>query len=192
MTTAKINDDFYLKIRPSFTFLTDEQCRRIHEASLEILDSVGAEFNSQQAIDLLENAGCRVVGKNRVTFPTWVVEEAVRTTPKRLIMGNRKGERVMKLQFDNNYYGPGSETPFTLDPLTGERRPAVLEDVEKAARVVEALPNIDFCMSFALAGDVPKRHEDIYHLRAMLLNTTKPLLFTSWDYDGNKAIYDIC
>ncbi len=190
--TAKLNDDFYLKIKPSFTFLTDEQCLRIHEASLEILESVGAEFNSPEAMGLLEDAGCRVVGPNRVTFPSWVVEAAVASTPKRVIMGNRKGERVMKLQFDNNYYGPGSETPFTLDVRTGQRRPAVLADVENAAKVVEALPDIDFCMSFALAGDVPKRHEDIHHMRAMLLNTVKPLLFTSWDCDGNKAIYDIC
>ncbi len=46
-------------------------------------------------------------------------------------------------------------------------------------------------MSFALATDVPQRSEDMHHFEAMVSNTTKPILFTSWDLDGIQGIYDI-
>ena len=187
-----INDQFLSAQRPVFKILTEEQKKRIHEGSLELLERTGSDFHSQDAIDLLESAGARVLDSKRVKIPSYVIEEAIRNAPKRVVLANRKAERVMPLWGDNVFYGPGSETPFTLDPYTGERRPAVKADVVHAARVVDALPNINFCMSFALASDITKRCEDVHHFEAMVLNTVKPLLFTSWDLDGIKAIYEIC
>ena len=187
-----INNEFLLMQRPVLRLLTEEQKRRIHEGSLELLERTGSDFHSQEAIHLLESAGARVVDARRVKIPSHVVEKALRMAPKRVMLTSRYSERVMPLWGDNIFYGPGSETPFTLDPYTGQRRLAVKADVANTARVVDALPNIDFCMSFALASDVAKKCEDVHHFEAMVLNTAKPLLFTSWDLDGIRAIYDIC
>ena len=188
----KINDEFLLQQRPVLNVLSEKQKERIHESSLELLERTGSDFHSEEAIHLLESVGARVIDSKRVKIPSAVVEEALRSAPKRVMLANRRGERVMSLWGDNIFYGPGSETPFTLDPHSGLRRIAVKADVVQAAKVVDALPNIDFCMSFALASDVAKRCEDVHHFEAMILNTVKPLLFTSWDLDGIKAIYDIC
>ena len=187
-----INNEFLFAQRPVLRLLTEEQKRRIHEGSLELLERTGSDFHSQEAIHLLESAGARVVDSKRVKIPSHIVEEAIRIAPKRVVLANRNAERVMPLWGDNIFYGPGSETPFTLDPYTGQRRLAVKSDVANAARVVDGLSNINFCMSFALASDVAKKCEDVHHFEAMVLNTAKPLLFTSWDLDGIKAIYDIC
>lgn len=187
-----INDDFIFNQRPQFNYLSEDQKIRIHEASLELLERVGAEYHHPEAVELLEAAGARVLDEKRVQLPSWLVEQALASAPKRVVLANRKGKRVMPLWGDNVHYGPGSETPFTRDVYTGQRREAVLQDVVNAARVVDALENIDFCMSFALATDVPKKYEDVHHLATMVKNTTKPLLLTSWDLDGIKAIYDIC
>ena len=78
-----------------------------------------------------------------------------------------------------------------MDPYTGHRRSSVKGDVAKAAKVVDYLPNIDFVMSFALATDITPKCEDIHHFEGMVLNTTKPIVFTSWDLEGIKTIYDI-
>jgi trimethylamine--corrinoid protein Co-methyltransferase len=188
----KINEEFQLRQRPVLNVLSEEQKRRIHESSLELLERTGSNFHSSEAVNLLESVGARVIDSKRVRIPSAIVEEAIRSAPKRVTLANRRGERVMPLWGDNIFYGPGSETPFTLDPYSGLRRPAIKADVAQAARVVDALPNMDFCMSFALASDVAKRCEDVHHFEAMVLNTAKPLLFTSWNLDGIKAIYDIC
>jgi hypothetical protein len=53
---------------PFYRGLTDEQCRLIHCASLEILERTGVLLYYQPAIDLLKKAGC-IVEENRVRIP---------------------------------------------------------------------------------------------------------------------------
>ena len=65
------------------------------------------------------------------------------------------------------------------DPETGERRRSVLADVERAARVAEALPEIDFVMSMALPDDVENEVVDVVQFAAMLRNTRKPIVVSS-------------
>lgn len=185
-------EEFFLTHKPEFQYLSEEQKEKIHHASLELLEYTGADFHNQEAIDLLADSGARVVSDKRVKIPASLIEEAIWSCPKHLTLANRKGERIMPLVKNKSYYGPGSETPFTLDVYTGERRKSRKDDVVNAAKVTDFLPNIDFIMAFALAQDVPKRCEDIHHFAAMVVNCTKPILFNSWDLDGIKAIYDIC
>lgn len=185
------NDEYQFNRRPRLSFWTDEEIAKIHSASLEILEHTGHEFYDEDIVSLLGDAGATVVNDKLVRIPPHMVEEALRTVNKRVVISNRNGERVMPLEPYYSYFGPGSETPYTLDPRTGERRDCVTSDVVRAARVVDALPNIDFAMSFALASDVQKRCEDSHHFANLVLNTEKPLLFTSWDKDGVEAIYNM-
>jgi trimethylamine--corrinoid protein Co-methyltransferase len=97
----------------------------------------------------------------------------------------------MFLEEKNVYFGTGSDTNFTLDPYTGERRKALKEDVAKAARVVDYLPEIDFCMSFGLASDVNIMTSDCHQFEAMVQNTEKPLITCSWDLEGLRRMYDM-
>jgi len=186
------NQNLTNRQRPVLTYLSQEQKERIHQASLEILERTGMEFDSPEAVEILSGSGARVTRGNRVQIPPSMVEDALATVPKRVVLSDREGKKTLFLEGTEVYYGPGSETPYTLDPYTGVRRPCLKEDVIKAARVVDYLPNMDFVMSFALATDVPQRSGDIHHFEAMVLNTRKPILFTSWDLDGIQGIYDIC
>jgi trimethylamine--corrinoid protein Co-methyltransferase len=177
--------------QPTLRYLSQAQLERIHNASLEILEKTGMDFYSSEAVDLLAAGGARVVDHKRVEIPATMVENALASAPKTVVLNDRKGRKTLFLEGNNTYYGPGSETPYTLDPYTGKRRPSVKEDVAKAATVVDYLPNIDFVMSFALATDIPREGEDVHHFEAMVLNSTKPILFTSWDTHGIRAIYDM-
>ena len=46
------------------------------------------------------------------------------------------------------HFGPGSDCPNILDHRTGERRPGTLQDIVEGIRLCDALPNIDFIMSW--------------------------------------------
>jgi trimethylamine--corrinoid protein Co-methyltransferase len=70
---------------PFYRGLTDEQCRLIHCASLEILERTGVLLYYQPAIDLLKTAGC-IVEENRVRIPSHLVEWALRTAPSHIMM----------------------------------------------------------------------------------------------------------
>ncbi len=66
----------------------------------------------------------------------------------------------------------------TIDLDSGERRICTTEDIGRLARFCDALPNIDFVMSFGIAYDAPKGCNFVYQYEAMLLNTKKPIIVT--------------
>jgi trimethylamine--corrinoid protein Co-methyltransferase len=59
-----------------------------------------------------------------------------------------------------------------------------LQDIVDAIRVCDALPNIDFLMSFCIASDVDQQVYDRHQMRAMLMNSTKPILFVTLEFAG--------
>lgn len=170
--------------------LERDQIEDIHQATLEVLDRTGVEVYNDHALDVLRRNGARVQGR-RVRLPAWMVEEALRSRPQRVPIGDRAEGRAMLLEADRFYFGTGSDTPFVLDPFTQQRRPATKRDVEQATLVSDSLPNIDFVMSLGLASDVPARTSDLHQFEAMLLNTTKPIIFTAHDAEGLLDILEM-
>jgi trimethylamine--corrinoid protein Co-methyltransferase len=126
-----------------------------------------------------------------VRFPASVVEDALRHVPSRVVLCSRDGEPSLYLEGRRSYYGTGSDLPFTRDIETGQRRSSVLQDVRNAARLVDALPNLDFVMSMALPSDAPAQTADRHNFFEMTANTTKPVVFTAWDEDGLQDILDM-
>jgi trimethylamine--corrinoid protein Co-methyltransferase len=133
---------------------------------------------------LVRKAGANISDGNRVRFPTRLVEQALSTVPKSLTLFNRNGEEAMRLEGSNTYYGPGSDCLNIIDHRTGKRRGPVLQDVADAARVCDALRNISFAMSMFFPSDMPQEIADRYQLEAMLHNTTKPIVFVTYDTSG--------
>lgn len=167
-----------------FGRLDDKACRRLHEASLEILDRTGVRLYHQPAVDLLKRAGASVSDGNRVRIPPDMVEQALKTAPHRVDLYNRHGERVIVLEGQRNYYGTGSDCLYILDHRTGERRKAVLADVTAGIAVCDALPEIDFVMSMFLPADIDSAVADRYQMKVMLETTTKPIVFVTNDAPG--------
>ncbi|HSJ55836.1 MAG TPA: trimethylamine methyltransferase family protein [Anaerolineae bacterium] len=164
--------------------LSDEQCQRLHAASLEILDRVGVRLYHQEAVDLLRTAGARVEDGNLVYVPSSLVEKALATAPKRVVMCNRHGDPVMPLEGDRCFYGPGSDTLHVVDHRTGERRKPLLRDVVEGTLLCDALPHVDFVMSMFVPCDVAPAVADRYQMEAMLSNTAKPVIIVSLDLQG--------
>jgi trimethylamine--corrinoid protein Co-methyltransferase len=160
--------------------LSQDQLEEIHLATLEVLDRVGVKVGDAEAIKLLEQNGASVDG-DRVRIPAWMVQEALRTAPCRVTLSKRDGERVLFLEKGRVYYGTGSATTHTVDLYNGELRRTVKEDVANTAKISDGLENIDFVMAMALAADVPKARAFVHEFEAIMLNTTKPILFCAND-----------
>jgi trimethylamine--corrinoid protein Co-methyltransferase len=169
---------------PRLRKLSDDQVEQLHHASLEILERTGVRLYEPEALELLQTKGVKVEDGNRVWIPAGLVEWALSVAPKRTVLCDRNGRRVMPLERNNVFYGPGSDCPNVIDVRTGERRPGTLQDIVEAALVCDGLPNIDFLMSFCVASDLSQETADRHQMRAMLMNSTKPILFVTTEFEG--------
>jgi trimethylamine--corrinoid protein Co-methyltransferase len=177
--------------QPRLKVLNRDQAWAIHTAALEILEKIGFRMEHPDALEILANAGCKVSGENWVTMPAYLVEEVLRSAPRRIALYDQMGNKSMPLVDGNPFYGTGSDATFTLDLETGQRRRTVLKDVANFAKLVDALENMDFAMSMANPEDVPL--EDIYvHVFAeMVRNTNKPIVFIADSGRDIAKIYEI-
>jgi trimethylamine--corrinoid protein Co-methyltransferase len=165
--------------RVTLTVWDDDACRRVHQASLTLLERTGVEMKDDRARELCATAGASVEGR-RVRLPAALVEDAVASAPRSWTLRPRGGETApLELRDGAGYFGSGPDCLYVTDPETGRRRRAVLADVEAAARVAEALPNVDFVMSMALPDDVANELVDVVQFGAMVRGTRKPIVVSS-------------
>jgi trimethylamine--corrinoid protein Co-methyltransferase len=167
------------------------ECEQIHMATLEILERVGVDVHDENARDLLVKAGAEADGL-RVRIPEYMVERALALTPKRMTLYNRNGQVAIRAWGYNTYYGGGSDCLNILDHRSGQRRRAVLKDVQEAAILMDALPELEFVMSAFLPEDVDQRIYDRYQMEVMLNHTTKPIIFVTPDHEGCVAAVEMC
>src|SRR5512133_1184288 len=174
-----------------YSRLGPQECEKIHQASLEVLQRVGVDVHDEKARDILVKGGAKSDGL-RVRIPEYMVKQALSTAPSTITLYNRKGKVAMRAGKYNSYYGGGSDCLNILDHRTGQRRRPVLSDVKEAVTLMDALPEIDFVMSAFLPEDVDQRIYDRYQMEVMLNNTTKPIVFVTPDFEGCVTAVEMC
>jgi len=179
-----------LTFRPRLSVLDDDQIEQVHQATLEVLERTGVQMTHPKAVELLHGAGARVDG-DRVHIPAWMVEDAIRTAPPRVVLGNRNGERTVFLEDKKHWFGPSLDCIDYLDPLTHERRRFVSEDCRVTATVADALPNYTWVMTIGMADDVPADIADRVIAKQVFTHTEKPLVFCCKDVNSVRDIYEM-
>ena len=183
--------NYQVNATPLFRVLSDDQIEDIYLGTLEVLERTGTRVYSDEGLELLREAGCQVSDGNLVRIPSWLVKTSLETVPERITLAGRDRSKRITLEYNKIYFGTGSDCPFILDPYTDQRRRYTFDDVYNAAKVAEALPNIDFHMSLGLTSDVPIGSYDRHQLLAMLKGTTKPLVITAVDRNGLADQYEM-
>ncbi len=167
-----------------FPKLSEEKCKKVHASSLEILEKVGVRLELEEAVKLLKKAGARIKNDGMVCVPPKLVERALRTAPKMVILYDRNGHPVMPIKDYVCFYGPGSDCLNIIDHVDGSRRKAKLRDAVDGVVLCDALEHIDFVMSMVLPSDVDTTIADRYQMEIMLSYTSKPIIFVSYEYAG--------
>ncbi|THB81300.1 MAG: trimethylamine methyltransferase [Desulfobacteraceae bacterium] len=181
-------DELYFK--PRLQVINDDQIRQIHMSSLEVLERTGIKITHPEALDLLSSAGAIVAG-DRVRIPSWMVEDAIRKAPARIVLGKRTGERTVFLERDKSYFGPSLDCIDYMDPATGERSRFESRHVEVTAALCDALPGFDWCMTIGMADDVPADIADRVVARSTMQFCEKPMVFCCKDTNSTKDIYEM-
>ncbi|TKJ31761.1 MAG: trimethylamine methyltransferase [Chloroflexi bacterium B3_Chlor] len=155
--------------------LSEEQIRRIHEASLAVLEATGISVDNEEAQALFREAGARVDG-NRVRISRAMVEEALDQAPSRVLLAGRDAAHDLLLEGKRIYAGTGGSPTQVLDPGAQTVRPGTLSDLADLVRLADALEHVDFVVIPLYPTDVPTVNVPINRFYTSLTNTTKHVM----------------
>ena len=179
-----------LNFKPRLSVFNDDQVEQIHSATLEILERTGVRITHPKARDLFDSAGARVDG-DLVKIPGWMVDDAIRKAPSRVVLGRRNGERSVFLEGDKTSFGTCLDCIDYLDPITDERRPFTSDDCRITATISDALSNFTHVMTLGLADDAPADIADRAIARQVMTYCKKPLVFSCKDFNSIRDIYEM-
>ncbi len=186
MQVTKTN--YQVNATPTFEVLTEDEIEAIYYAALRVLYETGVRVYEPEGVQVAYDGGAIIEDSNDdsslVKTPPWMVDRALSTLPRKVVLVGPDRQHRMELYKNQIYFGTGSDTPFTLDPYTGERRRATYEDVRKFAHLAQVLPNIDFHMSLGIVQDRAVGTYDRWQYLAMLEGTNKPINITAVDVEG--------
>jgi len=162
----------------SLNILTDDELDEIHYGTLEVLNETGIFVEDENALDRFEQGGATVNRDTKnVKIPPYMVEDAVRSAPPKVVLYGRDPKHDIVLENTRVYFTNFSEGVMVNDPYTGENRSPEKKDLVDSAKVIDALPEIDFCEKALGAHDVNQETVPLHNAEAYLTNTTKHCAF---------------
>ena len=116
------------------SLLAESEIRRLHDASLSILERVGVQVPHAEMLRRLAEAGARVdVPAQHVWIPEKLVEQCLATAGKRFTIYGRDRSRRAEFGVGKRNFNSSAGQAFWVDDKLG-RRYATLDDVREAAR----------------------------------------------------------
>ena len=169
------------------SLLTDQQVERTHQASLEILETVGLIVRNDKAREIFTRHGCRV-DNERVRFPRAVIEQFRALFPPTFTFKGRDPKYDRTIPEDSPVIVTGSSAPNIIDPVTGLERRSRSDDIARIAHLINELPGYDVFSVSVLADDVPLEQFTLARLYPALKYCMKPVRITSRDLDDAKKV----
>lgn len=154
--------------------LTPQEVRKIHEATLWIIEKVGVRFPSARTLDIWAAHGADVDrGRMTVRARPELIEQALKTCPPAYTLCARDPSQDLPLDGNHVFVGTDGCGVEVLDLESGARRTSVLRDVADIARLADALPEIAFHWVPVSAQDMPPETRGLHEIKTIWENSTK-------------------
>ncbi|MFC1968667.1 trimethylamine methyltransferase family protein [Chloroflexota bacterium] len=169
--------------------LTEEDVHKIHQTAMRVIQEVGSEVNSEAALGLFEGAGAYVDREKRlVRLPEKRVTELIELAPSEVRLCGQDEKHDVVLGGHRVHTGTGGTALYIYHPDTGQKEPAVLDDLKRIAKLVDQLDNIHLFMLPTYPGDLPVEQVDANRFFGGLDNTTKHVMGGVYTLDGVKQV----
>jgi len=157
-----------------FDVFTEDEINQIHLATLEVLEKTGFYVGTEEALDILEGGGAKVDREKKIVkFPSYLVEDCIRSAPPKIVLYGRDPRHDVVLEDKRvNFctFGQG----VSIMELDGTVRASVNADVGKAALLTDAMEEVDVCERSLTAGDAPDNVAPIHEAEVVFANTANP------------------
>jgi trimethylamine---corrinoid protein Co-methyltransferase len=150
--------------------LSPGDLHRLDTAALDVLAGIGVSIPSERAREALVAQGAKAEG-GCVRIPPDLVRRLVALAPSRLTLGARATAPLVT----------GERSLLTTDGCcveiydfeSGQKRAATAADVVAISRVVDAMPELDFCWPAVSAQDRPAEVRGLHELYLAIAGTGK-------------------
>jgi trimethylamine--corrinoid protein Co-methyltransferase len=157
--------------------LSQHDIEDIHKASMQVLNTAGFKVENRKALELFHQSGAKVDFEHSIVRATeqWVMDY-LNKAPARVALYGMDQKNTMVVEANKVFFGTGGTALNVIDRHTGQRRPTVTEDVGEIARLVDALPNIDWYCLPVYPNDRAKEQADVVRFFNGLRNTGKHVM----------------
>ena len=154
--------------------LTPQEVKRIHDATLWIIEKVGVRFPSKRALEIWAAHGAEVDGgKMVVRIKGELIEKALLTCPPVYSMAARDLQQDLPLDGNHVFLGTDGCGVEVIDIITGKRRISCLQDVRDISRIADATEEVGFHWVPVSAQDMPPETRGLHEIKAIWENSTK-------------------
>ena len=154
--------------------LSEHDIERIHEHSLDLLERVGIDYKTPQALDVLAEMGCPVdYERNWASLPRDLVEWALAQTPRVVCLAARDPERDVVLDGRRPHHTTDSQGTQAIDLETGGLHDSTAEDLKRGLMFADALDMVEIVNVMVSASDVPGHLRTLRHFVLAFTQTSK-------------------
>jgi len=160
-----------LSLQPA---LSEQDVKRLHAHSLDILQNVGIEYKTPKALEILENRGCKVdYDRNWASIPPDLVEWAIQQTPRNVRLEARDPDRDVHLDGTRSHHTTDSQGTQAIDFETGAIHDSCADDLHKMLLFADALDKAEIVNVTVSASDIPAHLRTVYHFAQAFIRTSK-------------------
>jgi trimethylamine---corrinoid protein Co-methyltransferase len=158
----------------SLNILNPDEVKRLHAATLDVIENVGVRFPSERALEIWHAHGATVDRSTSVVkAPAPLIEKALKTAPPRYNLAARDPAQDLPLDGNHVFVGTDGCGVEVLDLYSGERRRSRLQDVADIARIADYLEEVAFHWVAVSAQDKPAETRGLHEIKAIWDNSTK-------------------
>jgi trimethylamine--corrinoid protein Co-methyltransferase len=157
-----------------FEVLTSEEVKKIHDATLWIIENVGVRFPSKRALEIWEASGAAVDHeKKTVRARPNLIEDALKKCPPAYTLAARDPEQDCLLDGNHVYLGTDGCGVEVIDIETGQKRTSALSDVRDISRIADGTEEVGFHWVPVSAQDRPAKTRGLHEIKTIWENSTK-------------------
>ncbi|MFC2071470.1 trimethylamine methyltransferase family protein [Chloroflexota bacterium] len=176
----------------SYKPLAEAAVNKVHQTAMRIIEEVGFEVNSEEALKLFKKAGAWTDEENhRVRLPQEKVLELIKAAPSEILLCGKDKINDIHLGGNRVYAGTGGTALYIYEPDSDEKRLATLEDLKRIAKLVDNLDNIHLFMLPTYPSELPVEQVDVNRFFAGLDNTTKHVMGGVYTIEGVEQVIRI-
>ena len=180
-----------MKFGRQMRLFTEQQVKKVHTRSLDMLEKIGINIDSKSARDIFQSRGCEIKDR-RVHIPGTLMEELLAHRQDDIVFHSRTG-KALNVSKDGPFMHNGGICADIMNIRDGLTRRATTQDAADLVRLGDRLENLDMLITPVYPSDVPDNLSIMLSAKLAFENTDKPIVGAGLrNLAEGEILYQMC